>query len=198
VIPRLRTSTRPGKQFVWLCLWNDVRRLPRVHRVIDAGCGPMLNRPMFDADEYVGIDPDERGLQQGLERFPDAVGVHSTIAEAPDIEGQVVVCTQVLASAPFDPGETIATVRALVRLTEPGGILLFNTSSRTSAYEESVHAILRESFESVRRVRYGAMYERHLPWWASLLIAVTMVALPALRGDGASYYACSGRLRLRD
>ena len=55
---KLRLSLKPSKQLLWLWLWREMRASRGRDLGIDAGCGLMQNRMLFETDDYVGIDVD--------------------------------------------------------------------------------------------------------------------------------------------
>ena len=73
---KLRLSLKPSKQLLWL--WRETRASRGRALGIDAGCGLMQNRMLFETADYVGIDVDAERLEANRKRFP---GVRTVCAE---------------------------------------------------------------------------------------------------------------------
>jgi len=196
-----RVSLRPAKSLLWLWLSRDMRYSKGKSTGIDAGCGPMGNRPLFRSDHYVGIDTDAASLQAGHTRHPEATTVLSAIEDATHIHGDFVVCVQVIRiNREFDVANDRLAIRALVGMCNLGGCLIVNLGSLGSSLKELesfVDGIVYKQFMQVEKRRYGA-FSTKMPKMASLLLAYLMLVVPPLRtGFGQkhrnTYYLCRNK-----
>ena len=72
--------------------------LAGVRRVLDVGCGPGTNAPMFAAQDYVGVDLNPRYVEDARRRH----GRDFFVADATDLEGR------------FEPGFDLILVNSLL------------------------------------------------------------------------------------
>ena len=143
--PSLQASGDPGRAAVNDFVRRVAGRLPSGARVLDAGAGECIYRPLFPAGGYVAID---RGIGDGawnygkldaladLERTPFAAGMFDA-----------VLCTETLEHV-ARPG---AVLRELRRVTRDGGTLVL-----TVPFLQPVHQAPHDYF------RYTPFGLRHL------------------------------------
>ena len=189
-----RLSKKPAKQLLYLFLWRDLRLTRGLEVGIDAGCGDMQNKPWFASRRYLGVDIDADRLAAAQARHPDAETHCSALEEVSGIEGDFVLCVQVMSNRFFAVEKTVAASRALVAMVRPGGTLVFNISKRAFAFEAEIDALLAASFADVHKARYGALSA--LETILSPLLAGLMYLIPVLRrgaGYQKIYYRCRGR-----
>jgi len=197
-----RVSLRPAKSLLWLWLSRDMRHSKGKATGIDAGCGPMGNRPLFRTDHYVGIDTDAVRLRAGHTRYPETTTVLSAIEDATHIHGDFVVCVQVInTTAGFDTANECLAIRSLVEMCNLGGCLVVNLGSRGSSLKELesfVDDIVYKQFMQVEKRRYGA-FSTQMPRMASWLLAYLMLVVPPLRTAFGqkhrnTYYLCRNKI----
>ena len=151
---KLRLSLKPSKQLLWL--WLEMRASQGRDLGIDAGCGLMQNRMLFETDDYVGIDVDAERLEANRQRYPGVRTVCAEIETATALRGDVVLCVQVMHNRFFATERTVPTIAAMAAMLRPGGMLIFNLGERNMPYEEEVDAFLRANFTAVKKRPYGA------------------------------------------
>ncbi len=193
-IRRLRLSLKPAKQLLWLFLWRDMRRSRGMEIGIDAGCGRMENKPLFQTARYIGIDVDQERLAEAKRQNPDAEIIHAPIEEVRDVVGDLVLCVQVMHNRYFQVENTVAAVRALIAMVRPHGVLIFNFGRPSFPYEDQVDGLLRPAFATVSKRKYGALSAKQT--FLAPLLAFAMFLVPALRkgrGYHKTYYVCRGR-----
>lgn len=191
----IRPSGRPGKQLLWLWFGEDLRRLGSVRSVIDAACGEMFFRKLFENASYTGIDINADRLKSGVARYPDARSVCSPIDEIDqDLHAELVICLQAIGmNSRFEKHRIVATVESLVRMTSPKGTLIFN-AELSGQQEATVDSLLSKEFAVVRKRRYGDLpMGLKLPLTLSFLCAALMRHSALIRGNRRSYYHCSMR-----
>lgn len=162
---------------------------------IDVGCGPMDNRPYFRSTRYVGVDLDVDRLVTGRKRFPEALAVAMRIERDCGVAGDFVLCVQMFVNRHFPAEQTLEAAEALVRMTRPGGTLIFNIARRNLPWEADIDRLLGGTFADVHKFRYGVLSGRDFGPLAAP-IALATLALPPLRsGDAADkvYYRCRNR-----
>jgi len=195
---RLRLSLKPAKQLLWLFLWRDMRLSKGMEIGIDAGCGRMENKHLFQTGRYVGIDVDTDRLAKAHRQHPDAQVINSPIENAGNVSGDMVLCVQVMHNRFFQVENTLAAVSALVNMVRPNGALIFNFGRPSFPFESDVDALLATAFAQVKKRKYGA-WSANQTLFAPLL-ALAMFVIPALRkgrGFHKIYYVCRGRLGAR-
>ena len=194
---KLRLSLKPSKQLLWLWLWREMRVSRGKAVGIDAGCGLMQNRMLFETEEYVGIDVDAERLASNEKRFP---GVHTVCAEIEkatnslgSLRGDVVLCVQVMHNRQFATDRTMPTIAAMCTMMRPGGTLIFNLGKCNMPFEAAADALLAENFASVKKRPYGAFSANQT--FLSPILAVLMYLLPPMRLLGGArkvFYVCHG------
>ena len=193
LLPRkLRLSLKPSKQLLWLWLWREMRASRGREVGIDAGCGLMQNRMLFETRDYVGIDVDAARLQANEAKYPGVRTVCAEIEQA-DIVGDVVLCVQVMHNRFFATERTVPTVRAMCDMLRPGGMLIFNLGERNMPFEAEIDALLAARLTKVKKRSYGAHSARET--YLSPILAVAMYLLPPLRLIGGArkvLYVCHG------
>ncbi len=193
LLPRkLRLSLKPSKQLLWLWLWREMQASRGREVGIDAGCGLMQNRMLFETKDYVGIDVDAARLQANEAKYPGVRTVCAEIEQA-DIVGDVVLCVQVMHNRFFATERTVPTVRAMCDMLRPGGMLIFNLGERNMPFETEIDALLATRFTKVKKRAYGALSARET--YLSPILAVAMYLLPPLRLIGGArkiLYICHG------
>ena len=193
----LRLSLLPSKQLLWLWLWREMRASRGKEFGIDAGCGLMQNRALFDTAYYVGIDVDQERLDADRVRYPGVRTICSEIEKAPELLdrlGDVVLCVQVMHNRHFVTGRTIPTIAALCRMLRPGGLLIFNIGARNMPFEDKIDSLLEGKFERIDKRPYGAFSAKES--YFSPVLAGLMFLSPSLRlwgGAGKILYICHGR-----
>ncbi len=190
-----RLSKKPAKQLLYFFLWRDLRLSQGLEVGIDAGCGDMQNKPLFASRRYLGIDVDAERMAAARAHHPDAETHCSALEEVTGIEGDFVLCVQVMNNRFFAVEKTVAATRALVAMVRPGGALVFNISKRAFAFETEIDELLANSFGDVHKAKYGALsaFETIL----SPLLAGLMYLIPVLRcgaGYQKIYYRCRDRI----
>ena len=193
---RLRLSLKPAKQLLWLFLWRDMRVSRGMEIGIDAGCGRMENKRLFQTSRYVGIDVDKDRLAAAQLRHPDAKVINAPIEDVGDLKGDMVLCVQVMHNRFFRVENTLAVVNALVQMVRPNGALIFNFGRPSFPYERQVDGLLATAFTSVKKRKYGALSANQTV--LAPLLAVAMFLIPVLRRDRVftrrTYYVCRGRV----
>ena len=152
----LRLSLKPAKQLLWLFLWRDMRHSRGMESGIDAGCGRMENKHLFQTARYIGIDVDQDRLAEAKRQNPDAEIICAPIEEVRGVMGDMVLCVQVMHNRYFQVDNTVAAVRALSAMVRPQGVLIFNFGRPSSPYEDEVDGLLRLAFATVSKRKYGA------------------------------------------
>lgn len=91
--------------------------LSKVRRVLDVGCGPGTNAPLFADQEYLGVDINPRYVEDARRRH----GRNFLVADATDLEGRVepgydlVLVNSLLHHLPDDAvGRTLAGLGRLL------------------------------------------------------------------------------------
>lgn len=195
LLPRKpRLSLKPSKQLLWLWLWREMRASRGRALGIDAGCGLMQNRMLFETGDYVGIDVDQSRLDANQARYPGVRTVCAEIEQVKDLQGDVVLCVQVMHNRYFATERTVPTIRAMCDMLRPGGLLIFNLGERNMPYEAEVDALLRARFGQVRKRPYGAFSNTET--YLSPVLAALMYLLPPLRLLGGArkiLYVCRDR-----
>ena len=153
---KLRLSLKPSKQLLWLWLWREMRASRGRDLGIDAGCGLMQNRMLFETNDYVGIDVDAERLEANRQRYPGVRTICAEIETATALRGDVVLCVQVMHNRFFATERTVPTIAAMAAMLRPGGMLIFNLGERNMPYEGEVDAFLRANFTAVKKRPYGA------------------------------------------
>ena len=177
-----RFSTRPHKQFLWLKLFLFSRNLKNNLNVLDAGCANLKNKRFFSSSEYLGIDPDQSMLANGLQRYPQASVLCSNILDFQSHRlFDVVLCVQVLVNSEFIASEAPSTVKKLVSLTSTGGSLFFNTSKSTHRYQEDFDDALYSSFATVNKIEYSTLNISNASKGFSLFVALLMLLIPGFK-----------------
>jgi trans-aconitate methyltransferase len=191
----LRLSLKPAKQLLWLFLWRDMRHSRGMESGIDAGCGRMENKHLFQTARYIGIDVDQDRLAEAKRQNPDAEIICAPIEEVRGVMGDMVLCVQVMHNRYFQVDNTVAAVRALIAMVRPQGVLIFNFGRPSSPYEDEVDGLLRLAFATVSKRKYGALSANSTV--LAPILALAMFLLPALRkgrGYHKTYYVCRGRV----
>ena len=192
---RLRLSLKPAKQLLWLFLWWDMRFSKGMEIGIDAGCGRMENKPLFQTSRYVGIDVDKDRLSEARRRNPDAEVINAPIEDVGDLKGDMVLCVQVMHNRFFKVENTLPAVSALVQMVRPNGALIFNFGRPSFPYESQIDGLLAPAFSLVKKRKYGALSASQTV--LAPLLALAMFVVPALRkgrGFHKTYYVCRGRV----
>lgn len=191
-----RFSKRPHKQFLWFLIRRD-SRLSKGKKVgLDAGCANMKNRPFFETESYIGLDPDPVMLEKGKEKVKESITYNCTILEAPNIQADFVHCIQVFVNSDFDKKEALDVTQKLVSMINPGGVLLINTGKMTIQYDDTIREVLESAFEHVTVVRYGNVIAKDVPILFALIIALGMYLFPFVRligGHKKTYFRCFGK-----
>lgn len=194
-----RGSRNPSKQLFWFWFSEDMRKSRGFPLGLDLACGPMSNRGRFHTSSYTGVDLDEAKITDALRRFPECRAFVSTIEGVPeDVKGDFVVCVQTIGiNSLYDGGETVRTLRTVLRSTKDGGALLFNIGPASVWAESYIDDLLRTTFGHVRKRVYGR-WNQLLPKgsvWAliSRMMAFAMYVFPPLRRGRHRfvYYFCS-------
>jgi SAM-dependent methyltransferase len=195
-MPRgLRLSLKPAKQLLWLFLWRDMRFSKGMEIGIDAGCGRMENKSLFQTSRYVGIDVDKDRLSEAHRRNPDAEVINAPIEDVGDLKGDMVLCVQVMHNRFFKVENTLPAVSALVQMVRPNGALIFNFGRPSFPYESQIDGLLAPAFSSVKKRKYGALSASQTV--LAPLLALAMFVVPALRKGRSfhkTYYVCRGRV----
>ncbi|HJP21510.1 MAG TPA: methyltransferase domain-containing protein [Alphaproteobacteria bacterium] len=189
-----RLSKKPAKQLLYLFLWRDLRLTRGLALGVDAGCGDMQNKPWFASQRYLGIDLDAERLAAAQARHPDSEILCLALQDVANIEGDFVLCIQVMNNRFFAVDDTMAACRALVAMVRPGGELVFNLSKRALAFEAEIDALLADNFSDVHKAKSGTLSA--LETMLSPLLAGVMYFFPLLRrgvGYEKIYYRCQGR-----
>ncbi len=189
-----RLSLKPSKQLLYLWLWREMRASRGRDLGIDAGCGLMQNYRLFQTRDYVAIDVDQSRLDANRNRYPGVRTVCSEIEHVKDLQGDVVLCVQVMHNRFFATDRTLPTIRAMCHMLRPGGLLIFNFGERNMPYEGAVDGLLRERFSTIVKRSYGAFSANDT--YLSPLLAGLMYLLPPLRRLGGArkiLYVCHGR-----
>jgi SAM-dependent methyltransferase len=193
LLPRkLRLSLKPSKQLLWLWLWREMRASRGRGVGIDAGCGLMQNRMLFETKDYVGIDVDPARQAANQAKYPGVRTVCAEIEQA-DIVGDVVLCVQVMHNRFFATERTVPAVQAMCDMLRPGGMLIFNLGERNMPYEAEIDTLLAARFTKVKKRSYGALSSRET--YFSPIFAAAMYLLPPLRLIGGArkvLYVCHG------
>ncbi|MBT3370208.1 MAG: class I SAM-dependent methyltransferase [Rhodospirillaceae bacterium] len=197
LLPRkLRLSLKPSKQLLWLWLWREMRASRGREVGIDAGCGLMQNRMLFETRDYVGIDVDPARQAANQAEYPGVRAVCAEIEQAQEqagLTGDVVLCVQVMHNRYFATERTVPTVRAMCDMLRPGGILIFNLGERNMPFEDEIDTLLAARFTKVKKRAYGALSARET--YLSPILAAAMYLLPPLRLIGGArkvLYVCHG------
>lgn len=191
---RLRLSLKPAKQLLWLFLWRDMRLSRGLEIGVDAGCGRMENKPLFQTARYIGIDVDQERLAEAKRQHPDTEIIHAPIEDVRDVRGDMVLCVQVMHNRYFSVENTVAAVRALIAMVRPNGALIFNFGRPSFPYEAEIDRLVGPTFASVKKRKYGALSANETI--LAPLLALVMFLVPALRkgrGYHKTYYVCRGR-----
>ena len=94
----------------------------RTRRVLDIGCGPGTNAPVFaGAEEYVGIDINPDYIRQAADRYPGRFVVGDVTDEKifPDEKFDCVFANSLMHH--LDDASVRNLLRRMARLTAPGG-----------------------------------------------------------------------------
>ena len=191
----LRLSLKPAKQLLWLFLWRDMRHSRGMESGIDAGCGRMENKHLFQTARYIGIDVDQDRLAEAKRQNPDAEIICAPIEEVRGVMGDMVLCVQVMHNRFFKVENTVDAVTAMVNMVRPNGALIFNFGRPSFLYEAEVDEVLAPAFVSVKKRKYGALSANQTIF--APVLALAMFFIPALRKGREfrkTYYLCRGRL----
>jgi SAM-dependent methyltransferase len=100
--------------------------LSTVRRVLDVGCGPGTNAPMFAAQEYVGVDINPRYVEDARRRY----GRDFLVADASDLGGRV------------EPGFDLILVNSLLHhLPDDAAVRTLAGLDRLLADDGHIHVI---------------------------------------------------------
>lgn len=196
--PPIRFSPRPHKQFLWLLIAYHGRLSFGKKVGLDAGCANMKNRPYFHTESYIGMDPNPSLLKEGAEKYPDASVVNCDVLSAPiGLKADFIHCVQVLVNSEFKVSTTLSVIQRLVNMTNVRGVLIFNTSRSTLAYESDIDDILAENFATIKKIRYGNFGIKGGVGPFSIIIAVFFLIFPWFREStrhDKTYYLCVDRI----
>jgi len=153
---RFLANVNENNRQVWL--GAVLGKIPKGHRILDAGAGELRNKPLCthldyvsqDFDEYTGIG-DGKGLQKNKwdTSRVDIVCDITSIPE-PDVSFDAILCSEVLEHLP----EPTKAIDEFARLLKPGGYLILTAPFASLVHFAPYHYCTGFS-------RYW--YEYHLP-----------------------------------
>ena len=177
-----RSSPKPHKQYLWFRLLFFAKRLTAKSTILDVGCADMRNKRFFKDFSYTGLEPDSALLEKGYLSNPDATCVNTTIDNfQPRYPYDVVLCVQVFVNSDFVDADTPSAVNKLISLVAPSGSLFFNTSQHTTKYEPLFVSNLRNSFKTVRHIKYSNLGIAQTNRIVSAFLGFLMILIPPLR-----------------
>lgn len=156
-----RESRRPSKQVLWYWVADAMRDSKGFHRGLDIACGYMKNKPLFQTEEYFGIDASEERIRTGFQTT-GGKGLVCKIEDMPaSIRGDFVVCLETIGvNEFFDERNAAFAFEKCVQATNSGGSLLVNVGSRARGQFDAIRNIARESFADVTIRDYGRGFEK--------------------------------------
>jgi SAM-dependent methyltransferase len=193
-----RLSKKPGKQLLYLLLLRD-KHLSRGKKIgVDFGCKAFKNYPIFETQEYYGVDLDADALARGKATFPKGRAVHARIEHAQVPPADFALCVNVFHATNSKDWEPRPVLEKIISGVAPGGVLLINFQHKGDP--EELVSLLRRSFQKVEIFRHG--FKRPAGRWPVLILKITSAvrALAAiyLKREPARwtriYCRCIGRL----
>lgn len=145
-----RPTSKPGKRLMYLALRRDAK-LSRGRKVgVDFGCKMMWNRPLFETQEYYGVDLDRDALDKGLARFPEAKAIHARIEEVEVPPADFALCINSFGATNFGNTDPSDYVQNIIDCMAPGGVLLMTLKNKHKLYDLREHInTLRAAFREV-------------------------------------------------
>ena len=148
---------------------------------------------------YIGTDMNKASLEFGRKVYPEARTELLFIEELEDsgLTGDLVLCTQTIGvNSHFDSDNTMGNVLTLVRSTNKGGTIAFDTGPMSVQFDEEIRQLLGERFSKFSVQKFGA-HDRGTNFFISVLIASLMQMFPNLasRDNGnRRFYVAEGKL----
>jgi SAM-dependent methyltransferase len=165
--------------------------------MLDLGCGTMTMAEFVDHKNYIGLDPNAKQLNKGLERTPGAKGHVMTIEDMPEsLNGDLVMCMTCMGNAVFDPNSTLHCLERMIAATRPDGHMFFTLTHRCSDYFDEAEELVRRHFNQINIYPYGRFRRPLGSETAALILARTMKHIPALadcKDMPARIYNCFGK-----
>lgn len=149
---------RPYKTVVFNHLAKILADISTHHKgkfAVDAASAGMKNKDLFRDLKYIGVDIDQKALEEGLKMHPTAIGVYADLTKIhfkPNT-AIVTVSTHTL-EAIRDPEARKVFLRELIGATASDGkmVLLINLCDDVEPTE--VFKIVENSFDTVKRSYY--------------------------------------------
>ena len=182
-------------------MYRRVRRFLRRKRfdtALDLACGVMRMAPYITAKRYIGLDLDEEALSRGRRRGRDRQAVVSTIEGMPaELSGDLVLCLQTVGINRLARVDlTMTHIRRMIDATQPGGALVVNVGSLSSAYFDLIEREIRQAFNVVEIVEYGRFrLKRLFPIFLFLIWLMELRPQSAINTDDPTkLFIAEGRL----
>ena len=133
-----RLSKTPGKTLLWIWLKKDLSNV-RGHLGIDLAGGSMANKRFFLVKNYICVDIDQKKLDSGKNKYPDAVAINSKIQDFMKNENNkkpdVLVCVQTMGTnLLFEHNETLKVIELMYNYLNHGGTMIFNIGSSVTNF----------------------------------------------------------------
>ncbi len=199
-----------GKMLLWIWVKEDLPKI-KGELGVDLAGGTMGNKHFFSTEKYICVDIDQKELDEGKNRNPDAIIINSRMQEYLRNDDQkkpdVLVCFQTMGTNEyFEHDESVEVIKSMYNFLKPGGSMIFNIVwlKNINDIEKQLSSFFEKKFESVNFKYYGAL---HKTWKNPMpgsglirfLLAYLMHLLPPLRTffgfkKERLYYCCKNKL----
>ena len=197
-----------GKILLWIWVKKD---LPKIKGKlgVDLAGGTMGNKHFFSTEKYVCVDIDQKDLEIGKGKNPDAIIINSRMQEYLKDDSQekpnVLVCFQTMGTnAFFEHNESLDVIKSMYSFLKPGGSMIFNIVwlKGIDDIEKELSLFFENKFETVNCKFYGAMHktwQKPVPGFIRFILAYLMHMFPPLRTffglkKNRLYYCCRNKL----
>ena len=186
-----RLSKTPGKTLLWIWLKKDLSNV-RGHLGIDLAGGSMANKRFFLVKNYICVDIDQKKLDSGKNKYPDAVAINSKIQDFMKNENNkkpdVLVCVQTMGTnLLFEHNETLKVIELMYNYLNHGGTMIFNIGSSVknlNKIEKQISEFYIKKLVKIKSKMYGALHDsnsRKIHPILRILIAYVMHIIPPIR-----------------
>ncbi len=205
-----RSGGSSGKILLWIWVKKD---LPKIKGKlgVDLAGGTMGNKHFFSTEKYICVDIDQKELDLGKIKNPDAIIINSRMQEYLKNDNQekpdVLVCFQTMGTNEFfEHDESLDVIKSMYNFLKPGGSMIFNIVwlNNINNLEKQLSSFFEKKFESVNFKYYGAF---HKTWKKPIrgsgiirfVVAYLMHIFPPLRTffglkKERLYYCCRNKL----